>query len=65
MFHYSADDPQMALRRFNKALGGALSVSKDDLKRMLAEKQCLMEEKRLAEGKKRRGPKPRTASSVG
>ena len=60
---FSVEDPSQALKRFNNSLRKALAVSKDDLRVMLAEKRTLMEEKRLIEGKKKRGPKPRSLVS--
>jgi hypothetical protein len=44
---------------FDKALKQVLSVSKDDLKRMLEE------EKKANVGKPKRGPKPKISSELG
>jgi hypothetical protein len=56
---FTVDNPDQAMRRFNNALREAMTMPKDELRSMLAQKGAQMEEKRLIEGKKRRGPKPR------
>ena len=49
--------PNMELRKFQDALKSVLSVSKSEMKQMLAE------EKIANAGKPKRGPKPKTSVS--